>query len=218
MKKITCFLIALSISALSFAQEDGDLENQFYFRFGLSLPTNSYFGVEDNTAWDEVDRIGGVFELGSIFMLNSLKLADGLRLGINVDYAEFLYHQFSFSGDSKIGVLTVSSKIGPSISWSPVDHLVFDAFVKAKFPWVGGMALVYGGSGDSDTSYFGTLGVGIATGFNVRYRFLMLGFEYNADKLKFENVDNKGSYFGSASDDGDKTPMSSLTFTFGFSF
>jgi len=218
VKKITCLLILLSISSLSFAQENGDLENQFYFRFGLSLPTNSYFGVEEDAVWDNVDRIGGNFELGSIFMLNSLKLADGLRLGINVDYAEFCYHQFTFNDDDKIGVLKISSKIGPSISWSPANHLVFDAYIKAKIPWVAGMAFVYGGSGDIDENYLGTLGTGLSTGFNMRYRFLMVGFEYSMDKMKLENQDNKGEYFGSSSDDGDKTPMSSFNFTFGFSF
>lgn len=217
MKKFFCLLIALSISALSFAQEDGDLENQFYFRFGLSLPTNSYLGVDDNSVWDQFDRIGGVFELGSIFMLNSLPLADGLRLGINVDYAQFSYHQFSFKGhDSKIGVLKVSSKIGPSISWSPVNHLVFDGYVKAKIPWVAGMVFLL--DGEAEETYGGTLGIGFSTGINVRYRFLMVGFEYGMDKMKLEDQDNKGSYFGSASDDGDKTPMSSYNFTFGFTF
>lgn len=216
MKKITCLLIVLSISSFSFAQEEGNLENQFYFRFGLSLPTNAYFGVEENTVWDELDRIGGVFELGSIFMLNSLPLADGLRLGINVDYAQFSYHQFTASNDNKIGVFKVSSKIGPSISWSPANHLVFDGYVKAKIPWAAGMVFLV--DGEADQTYIGTFGIGLSTGLNVRYRFLMIGFEYNMDKMKLEDQDNKGEYFGNASNDDDQTPMSSYNFTFGFSF
>ena len=64
----------------------------------------------------------------------------------------------------------------------------------------------------------GVTGFGVATGINVRYRFIMLGFEYNSDNLKLESQDYPGEYFGSFSDDSDKTPMPSLSFSLGFSF
>ena len=220
MKKISLLLISLSVSLLTFAQNSGDLENKFYFRFGYSNPTNSYLGVDDNSDWDNLTRAGGIFELGSIFMLNSLPLSDGLRLGINVDYAEFSYHQLSSTiDDTALGVLKVASKIGPSISYSPATNLVFDAFIKAKIPWVAGSAIVSGDSSFEDENYVGTFGIGFSTGFNIRYRFLMAGFEFNKDSIKLEDVDVKGEYFGNVSDpDDDKTPLPSLSFTFGFCF
>ena len=142
MKKFFFLLITIILPLLSVAQDNGDLENKFYFRFGLSNPTNSYLGVDDNSFWDDSKLRGGVFELGSIFMLNSLELSDGLRLGINVDYAEFTYHQISSTiDDSAIGIFKVSSKVGPSISYNLVSDLIFDAYVKFKIPWIAGVAM-----------------------------------------------------------------------------
>jgi hypothetical protein len=215
MKKTSLAILVLSISILSLAQTSGDLENQFYFRFGYSQPTTSYLGVEDTEFWDFFKRNGGVFELGHIFILNKAALSDGLRIGINVDYAELSYHHLNYTDDDfTLGVLKISSKIGPSLSYSPASHLVFDVFVKAKIPWVGALAIV---SDEDDEAYLGVLGFGVSTGINVRYRFIMLGFEYNSDKMKFENVDNPGEYWGNLSDGSDKTPLPSLSFTLGFS-
>ena len=218
MKRTCLAILAASIAVSTLAQNPGDLENQFYFRFGFSHPTGSYLGVDNDAFWDNYSRIGGTFELGSIFMINSAALADGLRLGINVDYAEFSYNQITdtdINSDFALGLLKVSSKIGPSLSYSPAPHLVFDIFVKAKIPWVAGIV-----TWDTEVQdvYIAGPAVGVATGLNIRYRFLMFGFEFDSDKMKFENQDINGEYFGSLSDDGDKTPMPSMSFTFGFSF
>jgi len=217
--KRTCLAVLAAIIAVStLGQNTGDLENQFYFRFGYSHPTNSYLGVDDDIFWDNYSRIGGTFELGSIFMLNSAALADGLRLGINVDYAEFSYNQLtatSTGSDFRLGLLKISSKIGPSLSYSPASHLVFDVFVKAKIPWIAGLV-----TWDTEVQdvYLAGPAIGVATGLNIRYRFLMFGFEFDSDRMKLENKDNADDFFGSLSEAGDKTPLPSLSFTFGFSF
>jgi hypothetical protein len=220
MKRTCLAILAASIAVSTLAQNPGDLENQFYFRFGYSNPTSSYFGIDDDAYWDIVSKIGGTFELGSIFMINSAALADGLRLGINVDYAEFSYNQLKEPVPPAMlytGLVKLSSKIGPSLSYSPASHLVFDVFVKAKIPWVGGIVRWYK-DGDVDDGFIAGPGIGIATGLNIRYRFLMFGFEFNSDRMKFEAVNDEGTYFGNYSDDSDRTPMPSLSFTFGFSF
>jgi len=218
--KRTCLAILMVIIAISTqAQNSGDLENQFYFRFGYSNPTGSYFGLDDPQYWDLVSKAGGTLELGSIFIINSAALADGLRLGINVDYAEFSYNQLKEPAPPSrayTGVLKLASKVGPSLSYSPAPNLVFDVFVKAKIPWIGG--IVRWINEEVDDVYIAGPGIGVATGVNVRYRFLMFGFEFDSDRMKFESVDNDGVYFGNASDDSDKTPMPGLSFTFGFSF
>lgn len=218
MKNLSFLLIALSISSLTFAQESGDLENQFYFRFGLSLPTNSYFGVE-NSEWADTKRIGGVFELGSIFMINSLPLSDGLRLGINVDYAEFSYHQISSTiDDSAIGIFKISSKVGPSLSYSLVSDLIIDAFVKFKIPWVAGMAFADTDGSVEDEGFAGTLGTGYSIGFNIRYKVLMLGFDFNKDSMVLAYTNDSDIYFGNAKDESNKTPMPCYNLTLGFTF
>ena len=78
--------------------------------------------------------------MGSIFIFNNLDLADGLRLGLNVDYLDVTYHQFTYDiEDINVRVIKLSSKFGPSLSYNPVSKLVFDAYVKAKIPWVAGL-------------------------------------------------------------------------------
>jgi len=219
MKRISLAILALSIAISTLAQNSGDLENQFYFRFGYSIPTSSYFGIDDDAYWDIVSKVGGTFELGSIFMLNRAALSDGLRLGINVDYAEISYNQLKEPAPPSTlytGLVKLSSKIGPSLSYSPAPNLVFDVFVKAKIPWIAGIVRWY--PDDLDEVYLAGPGIGVATGINIRYRFLMFGFEFNSDRMKFESADHDGVYFGNLSDDSDKTPMPSLSFTFGFSF
>ena len=61
-------------------------------------------------------------------------------------------------------------------------------------------------------------GFGIATGFNVRWNFIMAGFEFNTVKMQLENVEYDGDYIGSVSEGGIKTPLPAMNFTLGFVF
>lgn len=219
MKRTSLAILAISISICSLAQGSGDLESKFYFRFAYSQASNTYLGVDDMEFWDEFSRVGGTFELGNLFMLNGIPMADGLRLGINVDFAEFSYHQLTRSdvvSDFHVSLAKVASKVGPSLSFSPVSNLVFDVFVKAKIPWVGGLVLWT--PDDVEEWFLATPAIGVATGFNIRYNFIMFGFEFNTDRMKFESQDYPGEYFGSLSESGDKTPMPSFSFSLGFCF
>jgi len=219
MKKISLTFLALCMSLLTLAQSSGDLENQFYFRFGYSLPSTSFLGNDEAEFWDYFTRNGATFELGSIFMLNKAALSDGLRLGINVDYAEFSYHQLSeidAADEFAVYILKVASKIGPTLSFSPAPRLVFDVFVKARIPWVGGIGLAT--IDELEEVFLAPPGIGVATGINIRYSILMLGFEFNTDNMKYESRDYPGEYFGNISDGSDKTPMPSFSFTLGLSF
>lgn len=222
MKNLFFLLVAFSVSLSSFAQDNGNLENKFYLRFGLSNPTKAYFGIEDDSGWEDTKRIGGVFELGQIFMLNSIPLSDGLRLGVNVDYAEISYHHISSTfDDSAIGIFKLSSKIGPSISYNIVSDLILDAYVKFKIPWVAGMAFAASDGTIEDETFAGTIGTGYSIGFNVRYRFIMLCFDFNKDSMKLEYTDQSGVYFGNIgdpNDDGEKTSLPYYNFTLGFCF
>lgn len=218
MKYSILLFVLLCFPQLLPAQESGDLENKFYIRFGLSSPTKSYFGLGDSD-WEMDSRTGGMLELGSIFMINSLDLADGLRLGVNVDYADFSYHHISSKVDkSAIGVFKLSSKVGPSLSYSPVPKLVFDGYAKFKLAWLAGMAFADSDGSVGDDGFAGSLGTGYALGINVRYKVLMLSFEFTTDKMKLEYTEMEGFYFGNFKDESTKTPLPSMNFTFGFNF
>ena len=87
MKKLIILVFVALLSIPCFSQDAGDLENQFYFRFGYSNPSWKYYGLDGKSDFpDGARKFGGVFELGSIFYINRLKIRDGMRLGINVDY------------------------------------------------------------------------------------------------------------------------------------
>jgi hypothetical protein len=196
MKILTVLLVFVCIATSSFSQGTGDLENQFYIRLGLSQPTRSHPGFDRyGSNWDEISRIGGIFELGSIYMINSKPLADGLRLGINVDYIEFAYHYFY---DSTLFYMTdginnvtyghflkLTSNIGPSITYSPVTDFALDLFVKLKLPWITYINEYIEDSLTGVDDFIDFLGIGYKIGFNVRYRIFIGGFEFSTDKLKF---------------------------------
>jgi hypothetical protein len=226
MKKILTALLLL-ISVLSvYSQDEGNLKTQFYFRFGYSNPTWKYLGAEGKDDWAGAKKMGGLFEFGNIFMLNSIKIAPGLRLGINVDYLSLGYHQLSnfddFTGMDKMHFFYAGSKIGPSISYSPVDHLVIDTYFKINPVWVSVSDWAYT-DGDDDDLFMGFVGMKYCVGLNVRYSVLMMGFEFNpgALKMKWYDSDNNelsDEYLGNVNSNSDKTPVPAMNFTLGLSF
>jgi len=225
MKKVFIVLLLAATSFAGFSQ-DGNLKKQTYFRVGLSLPTWRYIGYDGKSDWDEGDikRIGGIFETGSIFMLNAIKLAPGMRIGINVDYLSVNYHKFSSSeNDVSLNFFYAGSKIGPSFSYSPVNKLVFDAYFKFNPVWVAGSMWKYDSELTDDQFLLGFMGIKYSVGLNVRYSILMLGFEFNPGYAKFRYYDTEekkltDDYLGNDDDNGDKTPVPGINFTLGLSF
>jgi len=225
MKKLFVLLVSAIITSAVFPQ-DGNLKKQFYLRFGASLPTWKYYGLEDKKDFPEnTKRIGGIFEVGSIYMLNGIKLPDGMRIGINVDYLSLNMNRFTFSDDAfKTTFLFLGSKIGPSFSYSPVKHLVFDTYIKFNPVW---SAFNYDKSDDSeleDDLYLGFMGIKYSLGLNVGYSVLMLGFEYNPGYAKLRYYDQEENeltreYMGNADDlNGNKTSVPCFNMTLGLSF
>jgi len=211
MKKLTILLTVILISSSAFAQ--GSIENQFYFRFGYSIPSWKQFGATKDDWEDDMFKKGYMGELGSIFMLNSIPLPEGMAIGINVDYVSFYWTRFADDAMDMV-TLRVDSKVGPSFTYSPVEKIAFDAYVKADISWITVTEVGY------DDSVYGKIGaVGLSTGINVRLSVVMLGFEFNTISPKLEDVDNAGEYLGNINDrNSDKSPLPSYTFSLGFSF
>ena len=225
MKKLLILTLAVCLSYASFAQDGEGLDNRFYFRGGFSNPTDAYLGYKNTPLPEFITSKGWVFELGSIFMLNNLDLADGLRLGINVDYAEITYHQFKYEvsvEEIKLFMGQVSSKVGPSLSYSPVNRLVFDGFFKLKIPWVAAGYFNAPDTPELDEDYYlGAIDVGFSTGINVRYGVLMVGFDYSSNNMKMNSDEDSDVYLGNfldPSDTGDKTKIAYMNFTIGLNF
>ncbi|MBN2523371.1 MAG: hypothetical protein JXB24_08835 [Bacteroidales bacterium] len=227
MKKLFVVTVIMVFAAGLYAQ--GDLDNAFYFRMGYSKPTKTYWGVDDKSMWDDYDvkRNGFVFELGQMFYFNSLKMADGLRLGLNADYISFYYHGIKAEdSDDKLGHILFGSKIGPVLSYSPVDKLVFDGYVKLNPVWVSSIVEQY--EEEDNDVWLGFMGVGYSFGFNVRYSILMVGFDFNRSWNKLQYLDEDDglesdiTWGNWGDDDGDEdkdyTPMPSFNITIGLAF
>jgi hypothetical protein len=225
MKKLYALFVLTALSAAMFAQ-DGNLKKQTYIRFGYSIPTWKYEGFDGKGDWpDEIKRSGASFEVGSIYMLNAIKIAPGMRLGINVDFLSLDYHRFyEKETKSSQNFVFVGSKIGPSFSYSPVKHLVFDTYFKFNPVWMNAYYLKAGDSGIEDDFALGYMGIKYSVGLNVRYSILMLGFEFNPGYGKFriydkENNEFSDDYLGNEDDnDSKKTPVPGMKFTLGLSF
>jgi hypothetical protein len=226
MRKFISVLV-LSVLVFSAKAQDGNLKSQTYFRFGYSLPSWKYMGMEQKSDWASgVKRAGGVFELGSIYMLNSIKLAPGMRIGINVDYLSLGYNRFKFdelSTYKSTNFMTFGSKIGPSFSYSPVKHLVIDACFKFNPVWAAANYTTSNNDLVDDQFYLGFMGIKYAIGLNVRYTLLMAGFEFNPGYLKMKRYDSDQNefvdeYYGNVNDNGKKTPAPAFNFTLGLSF
>jgi hypothetical protein len=245
MKNFTAFVFAVLLSGSLYAQED--LDNQFYIRLGIARPFWSTYGALGQDAWlAGTQRKGGLLELGYIYMLNKLPLADGLRLGVNVDWFAFEYHGFVYEDDITIDV-GILSKIGPSISYSPLDKLVFDVYGKVVVTWISAVGFVYNGEDlEEEDTYSKTGGITYTFGVNIRYAKLILGFAVNTGALQLTNSSGEilGAYYGnqnsftsgsfqnrggygypnySSYQNGSvpgngKTPLPSMSFTVGMSF
>ena len=225
MKKLA-FLFSVTLIAVSaFGQK---LDNEFYFRFGYSSPSWEHFGIGKDGWTDNVEKVGGNFELGSIFMIQSLPAAENVAFGINVDYLYTNFSNFATSTggyDYNLGIFRAGSKLGPSFSYSPVDKLVFDLYVKADLAWATVAVPYEDNINDAEDYYSAYTTLGMCSGLNLRYGILMLGVEYDTVSPELESDDNKGIYLQQEvgylvgnGDSGKKSKLPSVNFKIGLSF
>ena len=224
MKKLTVLLTGVLFSLTAFTQ--GSIDNEVYFRFGFSLPSWKQFGGTE-ADWQNAGnfkRKGFMGEVGTIFMLKSIPLPDGMAIGVNPDYLSVYWNQFT---DDEAGnkrdfrTLRLDSKVGPSFTYSPVNKIAFDVYVKADINWFTGTIYTVNDDTDNADIYGDFMAIGLSTGINVRLSVVMLGFEFNTLSSKLENSDDLGTYVGNfmdMTDNGDKSKLPCFNFSLGFSF
>lgn len=225
MKRLTIFFAVIFLSLTSIGQE---LDNSVYFRLGYSNPSWNYFDQGKDYWAEGVSKFGGNFELGTIFLIKSIIPAENMAIGID---ATFLYANFNNfhlgdeMGNVNIGIYRVGSKVGPSFTYSPIDKMAFDVYVKADIAWASVVAPYEQKIDDGDDYYLDYLPVGISTGLNFRYGILMLGVEYNTISPELESDDYKGMYWQDGMNDfngeengSKKSKMPNLNFTIGMCF
>lgn len=225
MKRLTIFFAVTFLSLTAICQE---LDNPVYFRFGFSNPSWNYFDQGKDFWADEVSKLGGNLELGTIFLIKPVIQAKNMAVGIDATflYANFNnFHAGDETGDVNLGIYRVGSKVGPSFTYSPIEKMAFDVYVKADIAWAAVIAPYEKKLDDGDDYFIDYLPVGISTGLNFRYGLLMLGVEFNTISPELESDDYKGMYFQEMMGDfngeenvSKKSKMQNLNFTIGMCF
>lgn len=220
MKRPVTLLISLLTSLLVFSQ--GNFDNEFYFRFGYSLPFWTQYGATQEDWEDASRKFGLTGEIGTIFMFKNVPKSEKTALGIDVDFLTVYWQKFeTFDESSEVDLwnFRLDSKIGPSITFVPVNRLAFDIFIKADISWFSLTGIMYNNDMEDMEGFGDIFALGISTGFNVRYSILMVGFEFNTISPQLENVENPGEYMGNINDiNADRSPLPSVNFTVGLSF
>lgn len=220
MKKPITLLISLLISLTVYSQ--GNFDNEFYFRFGYSLPFWSQYGATEGDWADGSKRTGFTGEIGTIFLFKNIPKSDKIALGIDVDYLTVYWHKFETRNEgSEVDLWNVrfGSKVGPSITFSPANRLAFDIYAKADISWLSATGIMSDNDKDEMDGYGDVFSVGISTGINIRYSILMLGFEFNTISPKLESTEYPGEYVGNINDvSSNNSPLPSVSFTIGLSF
>ncbi len=222
MKQIFTLLIAALIALPSFSQdfESGDLKKRSYVRIGYSSPLYTNYGFKDkqdmiDNLSDFIDskdpgyntsplesRIGAILEVGTLYPINKINIAPNMRFGINVDWLSLKAQVFNLQGSQNLYNLFVQSKVGPSFTYAPAKAIAIDVYAKINPVWIG--AIYYNqqdGDGNIDV-YRGSFQFMYSAGLNVKFAFILLGFEYDFGGLKLNNSED--TYFGNVNDSSKK--------------
>lgn len=204
MKRILLFAVSLLWAASVFSQSGNGndvLDNALYARIGYAMPGGDLKTNEAITA-------GAQFEVGTIFYINKLKIADKLKLGIDVNYLSFsgFANRETMKNDNKSdSYFTAGAKVGPCLSYNIVDYLVADVYFKVH-PHMFIIGETENHNYDGETQFK----VGTSFGFNVRYKFIMAGCEFASSKYDF-NLPEEGRAMSATSTQSIKLPVTFLS-------
>jgi hypothetical protein len=222
MKKLIIIVLVLVLSIPAFSQKQKAFDNEFYFRFGYSLPSWNQYGYEKSDWEDGWKRVGWMGEVGTIFMLNGVFKSETVAFGIDVDYLSVYWSKFEKEFDNETIELWRTSavtKVGPSITYSPVKRLAFDVYGKIGFDWFTGSILFFNEGTEDDEVFADVFSIGYSAGINIRYSLLMIGFEFYTSNPNLENVDSGGEPLENFLETGTgNNPLPCFNFTIGMSF
>ncbi len=193
-------------------------DNSGYITFVRSSATGS-FGQEASSTTDLLAGIGDMdkgfgVNLGTQYYINSIDVLDGLKFGVDWTYLSWTY-LMAYNSESIVDEAShfVGMKIGPTVSYNPIDKLIVDLKFTFQPTYIGisNSLQVPDGFGGFDTEYF--LGAAFKTrtalGLYVRYKPFILGFEssWGTPTFSYENYSTETNLSTSRFD---------LVFGFGF--
>lgn len=180
MKRILLLAVSILLATSAFSQSANGsdlLDNAIYFRAAYGFP-----GGDLKT--NEVITAAGQFEVGSIFYLNKVKIADKLKLGIDVNYLSFSGYvnmKSSMEDNKTDSYFTAGVKAGPCLSYNIADHLIADVYFKVH-PHM----FIVGETENHNYEADNQFKLGTSFGLNLRYKFIMVGCEFTSTKYDFD--------------------------------
>jgi hypothetical protein len=201
MRKIFLTLLALTIVVAAWSQKSGDkgvFDNAFYARIGYAFPGGELKDKEAITA-------GAQFEIGTIFYVRSVKLPEKLKFGIDATFVSISgFENLKMMNDQNKSdsYMRAGFKVGPAISYNFVDKWIADLYVKLH------SNQFYTGEDENHGYHANTQkNFGTSVGLNIRWKALMLGYEFNTSQYDFDKIpDGEGFKSGKIS-----LPVSQLT-------
>ena len=167
---------------------------KFYVRVGLSFPSNDLITQLNDGDFDGTysSKTGINAEIGRYFFFHSEPIADLLKVGLDASFFSFGYNPMSWTdaGDPDFAddtdLTSMAVKLGPVISFNPLEDFYADAFVKMAPTLLTSMS---GMIGLQEELLFG---LKTDVGINLRYKKLTLTAGYESGS--FKNVFDSGEY------------------------
>lgn len=195
MKRLFLLLLVMVVNISLFAQ----IENGFYLRLGPSIPVGS-FNSDQYVRWDDdydYDKrlfadpnIGFNFELGCHIYTGKAFAKEKMRIGIDATFfstsfyvSRYEYDYGYYSSDYKDIYWFLKQKVGPIITFSPMDDMYLDLGVR----FVPTIAYLFG---DYHDIWGRRINEEIL--FNFRWNVLMASFQFDIGKINFNNFSGDG--------------------------
>lgn len=155
-------------------------------RFGPMIPIGVYHldqliidPFTNKVIWGYPHAKTGISsELGCHFYLGPSVFKDKIRIGLDVTFLNFSFNR-TVSDDLDTWFWFVSQKIGPIVTWTPMENLFLDLGIK-MVPVVGLHDETYGRHINEEIVV------------NIRYRQATISFQVDPGKIRYTDFKNKG--------------------------
>ncbi|MCK9219671.1 MAG: hypothetical protein PHF97_09500 [Bacteroidales bacterium] len=210
MKRITLFLIFLVLCSteLVFSQESNttrqnNIRGGFYLKAGAVLPVGSYATTQFTPMNNQTQygvaslsylpaKIGAAMDMGYLIYIGPAFANNLIRAGMDATFMSFSFNSTSAYDQNKkyehyyyFG----GQKFGPLVTINPVDRLMIDLSYKIN----ANFSYYFGEWHDLSTSQFSKYGKNLfmqEISMSVRYRIMVMSFQYNFGNMNYDNFDN----------------------------
>ncbi len=165
---------------------------KFYLRLGASFLNNDFVKQLNDGDLDGAYSMptGLNFEIGKYFFLHSEPVADLFKVGLDASFLSLGYNPVKWNDPDdpsyveKTDFTTIGVKLGPVISFNPLENFYADAFIKLAPTILTSMSEME----DLEEVLFGLKS---DVGVNLRYKKITLTAGYESGAFKYNSYDSE---------------------------